>query len=59
MSLDDVQFLEKHQAVVHFRTGYRIGIELTREDGLKVQCSDWTLATAMDRARKLARGERG
>lgn len=55
---EDIEFLEQHEAVVHFAAGRKVGIDLRRPDGLRVQCSDWTIEKTIERARRLARGER-
>lgn len=40
--VDDADWLEKHEAVIGFRVGKPLAIEVQRPDGLRVQASAWT-----------------
>ena len=56
MTHADLEWLEQHEAQVWFRAGSKLGIELRRADGLRVQCSAWTWESLMTAARQLAAG---
>lgn len=51
--VDDADWLEKHEAIIGFRVGKPIAIELRREDGLRVQASAWTWRDLKAKARAL------
>lgn len=48
-------WLEAHDATVYFGTGKKIGLDVRRADGLRVQTSAWLLDDAIDKAKALLR----
>ena len=55
LAIDDVEFLEKHEATMCFRGGHKIGLEWRRPDGLLLQHSGWTVGHAINSAREALR----
>jgi hypothetical protein len=56
ISVDDADWLEKHEAVIGFRVGNPMAIEIRRADGLRVQATAWTWRELFHKARALAAG---
>jgi len=50
LAVDDVEFLDRHEAVIQFRNGH-VYIELTRADGLRCQYNAATICELVNRAR--------
>lgn len=53
LGVDDVEFLEAHEAQLWFKSGSKVGLEWRRPDGLRVQCSGWTVGECLNTARKM------
>ena len=51
IAVDDVEFLDIHEATLHFAAGKKIGIDWRRCDGLIAQHSGWTVAEVINAAR--------
>lgn len=49
---EHIEWLEAHDATLHFAAGRKIGLEARRpHDGLRVQYSDWQLPSLIAKAR--------
>ena len=51
LAVDDVAFLEKHQAHAFWSDGHKVGLEWRRPDGLLLQHSGWSIGEAINAAR--------
>ena len=57
LSSEDVAWLEKHRALLSFDDGKPLSIEIRRDDGLRVQCSDFDLTKLLKKAHQLTDGD--
>ena len=55
LAVDDLEFLEAHDAIVYFSVGLKVGLEWRRPDGLKLQHSGWSVGHALNEARAALR----
>lgn len=55
IAVDDLEFLEMHEATLRFAAGKKIGLDWRRPDGLIVQCSGWTVGEVINDGRTALR----
>lgn len=55
VAVDDAEWLEAHEATLHFASGKKVGIDWRRSDGLIAQHSGWTFGEAINAAREAER----
>ena len=55
LAVDDIEFLEMHEAELSFAVGKEIGLEWRRPDGLRAQHSGWTVGEVINEARAALR----
>lgn len=49
---EDIAFLEAHDAILYFSLGKKIGLDWRRPDGLRLQCSGWSMKETVQKARE-------